>query len=67
MEFSHHDLHNQVISTLNTLNENINSLGESQMSVGFDGEKMEKANLDFGQVEDDLKETRDLVDVQSQD
>ena len=63
MEFSHQNLSNQVIATLNTLNENINSLGESLMNVGFGGEQMEKASLDFGQAEDELKETRDLVDV----
>lgn len=45
MEFSHQNLANKVISTLNTLNENINSLGESLMSAGFGGEKMEKASL----------------------
>ena len=67
MEFSHQDLANQVIATLNTLNENINSLGESLMSTGFGEEMMEKASLDIGQAEDDLKESRDLADVQYQD
>ena len=37
------------------------------MSARFGGKMMEKANLDIGQAEDDLKETRDQVDVQNQD
>ena len=37
------------------------------MSVEFGRELMEKARLDIGQAKDDLKETRDQVDVQNQD
>ena len=65
MDFSHQNLANQVIATLNTLNENINSLGESLMRVGFGRKMMEKTSLDIGKVEDDLKETRDSMDVQN--
>ena len=67
MEFSNQNLANQVIDTLITLNENINSLGESLMSVEFGEKMMDKASLDIGQAKDDLKETRDLVDDQNQD
>ena len=67
MEFSLQNLANQVIATLNTLNQNINSLGESLMNARFGGEKEEKARLDFGQAEEELKETRDLANVQNQD
>ena len=48
MELSHQNLANQVIATLNTLNENIICFGESLMNTGYDKEKEEKAKLDFG-------------------
>ena len=62
MEISNQNQANQVIATLNTLNENINSLGESLKNVGIGGEKEEKANVDFKKIEGETKETRGLVE-----
>ena len=56
-----------MIATLSTLNENIVSLQESLMSVGFGGDMMEKASLDIGQTEDAPQESRNQADIQNQD
>ena len=47
MEVFNQNLANQVIATLNTLNENINSLGESLKNIGIGKEKEDKASMDF--------------------
>ena len=47
MEISNQNLSNQVIDTLNTLNENINILGESLKNAGIGKEKEERINDDF--------------------
>lgn len=65
MEPFHRNLANQVIATLNTLNENIISLGDSLISAGFGGDKMEKKKLDIGQAEDDPNDTKDQVEGQN--
>ena len=39
MDVSNYNLANQVMSTLNTLNENINSMGESLKNIGIGKEK----------------------------
>ena len=57
MEISNQNLANQVIATLNTLNENITSLSESLKNVRIGGEKHERANEDFKQIKGETKET----------
>ena len=47
-----------MIATLNTLNENINSLGESPKNIGIGGEKEDKASMDFRPTEGEMKETK---------
>ena len=46
MEVSNQNLANQVITTLNTLNENINSLEKLLKNVGIGGEEEERVNED---------------------
>ena len=58
MDFSNQNLANQVIATLNTVNENINSLDESLKKARIGREKDDKASMDFGQVEGEMNETR---------
>ena len=47
MEVSNQNLANQVIATLDTLNENINSLGESLKNLGIGKEKEDKVSMEF--------------------
>ena len=46
MDIWNQNLSGQVIATPNTLNENINSLGESLKNPSIGGEKDERANED---------------------
>ena len=46
MEVSNQNLANQVIATLNTLNENINSLEKLLKNAGIGGEEEERVNED---------------------
>ena len=55
------------MDTLHTLNENIVNLGDSLMRARFGRNMMEKASMDIGQTEHDLKETTDLVGTQNKD
>ena len=54
-----------MIATLNTLNKNINSLGEPLKNVGIGGEKEDMANKDFKKTKGEINETRGLVECSS--
>ena len=62
MEISNQNLSNHVITILNTLNENINNLGESLKNVSIDGEKDETVNKESKLAEGETNDTKGSVE-----
>ena len=55
MDVSNQNLANQVTTILNTLNKNINSLGESLRNIGIGKEKEDKVSMDFRQTKGEMR------------